>query len=71
LNANKKGVHLCFTKGIHLSNTHELLERFDRKQIMSITFQTIADLERIGEEVNVIIQEAILLNETGVKETDR
>ncbi len=62
---NKGGVELAFTRGNELSNTQGLLESKSRKQVSSITFYEIEDIPI--QEINEIIQEAILLDETTPK----
>lgn len=58
-----EGVDIGFTKGYELSNDAKLLEAKDRKQVRTITFHSIAELEENEEAVRHILNEAAILNE--------
>lgn len=55
-------VELAFTRGVELSNEQGLLEARGRKQVMSVTFSSVADIP--AETVLEVLQEALLLDET-------
>ena len=55
-------VELAFTRGVELSNEQGLLEARGRKQVMSVTFGSVADIP--AETVLEVLQEALLLDET-------
>jgi len=55
-----EGVELCFLRGNELAK-NDLLDFKDRKQVCGITFYQLTDIPT--EELNVIFQEAILLDE--------
>src|SRR5210317_2137212 len=62
LNPLKDGrVEFAFTWGNELSNESGLLESKGRKQVYSVTISSIKDVG--SEELNQVIQEAILLDE--------
>ena len=54
-------VEFAFTRGNELSNAQGLLESKGRKQVYSITFETLKDVPK--EVVYEVLQEAILLDE--------
>ena len=58
----KGGVEFAFPRGGELSNTQGLLKSKGRKLVMGIEFNHVNDIPE--KEINEIIQEAILLDET-------
>jgi len=58
----KEGVELVFLRGNELSNEQSLLESKGRKQVLGVTFRTLADIPE--ETLLEVLQEAILLDET-------
>ena len=56
------GVTLAFIRGNELSNSQGILESKNRKQVMSIDFESVKDIP--SELIMEIIHEAILLDET-------
>ena len=63
LSFDGEGVSLSFTKGFELSRDHALLESKGRKQVRSITFFSIAEIEEHEDSVRQILNEAAILNE--------
>jgi hypothetical protein len=63
LNPAGEGVDLSFTKGFGLDDENKLLESRGRKQVKSITFYSVAELEEHEEEVRRLLNEAAILNE--------
>lgn len=63
LNPGKKGrVEFAFTRGNELSNSQGLLDSKGRKQVLSIEYQSLED---VNEEILIeILHEAILLDES-------
>lgn len=55
------GVELAFTRANELSNEQGLLDFKDRKQVASITFAKVGDIQE--EVLHEIFQEAFLLDE--------
>ena len=64
-----KKIEFAFVRGNELSNYQGLLENKGRKQVYSICFEKIADIPQ--KEINEMIQEAILLDETKTYESKR
>lgn len=63
LNPLKNGkVEFAFVRGNELSNFRGILDSKGRKQVYSIEFENVSEIPLM--EVNEIIQEAILLDET-------
>jgi hypothetical protein len=56
------GVELAFTRANELSNEQGILDFKNRKQVAGIVFRELSDLNQ--KELYVIIQEALLLDET-------
>lgn len=70
LNPTKKGkVELAFVRGNELSNNQSILDSKGRKQVYSIEFETISEIPT--EQINEIILEAILLDESKPYESKR
>lgn len=63
LNPREGGVELSFAKGYQLSDESGLLERRNRKQVCSIQFQSVAELEEHEEEIRQLLNQAAILNE--------
>lgn len=63
LSFDGEGVSLSFTKGHQLSREHTVLEAKGRKQVQSITFYSVAEIEEHEDEVRQILNEAAILNE--------
>lgn len=63
LNPTKEGVDIGFTKGYELSNTSGLLEAKGRKQVRTITFHSVAEVEENEEALRQLLNEAAILNE--------
>lgn len=62
LNPQKSGgVELAFTRGNELADEQGILERKGRKQVKSITYQSIKDIDEAS--LNIILQEAMLLDD--------
>jgi len=55
-------IEFAFTRGNELSNNQGILENFGRKQVYSIMYENVSDIQI--QQVNEIIHEAILLDET-------
>jgi hypothetical protein len=64
-----KKIEFAFVLGNELSNYQGLLENKGRKQVYSIRVEKIADIPQ--KEINEMIQEAILLDETKPYESKR
>ena len=63
LNPSKSGgVDLVFIRGNELSNAQGILESKGRKQILSITFQSLSEIPE--DELYESIQEALILDQT-------
>lgn len=63
LNPTKKGnVEFAFVRGNELSNSQGLLESKNRKQVYSLELESLLKIP--NRELNEIIQEAILLDES-------
>lgn len=63
LNPRKNNtVDFCFVRGNELSNEQGILEANDRKQVRSLTFESVEEIP--VEVLEEIIQEAILLDDT-------
>ena len=58
----EEGIELVFLRGNELSNEQGLLESKGRKQVLGVTFRTLADISE--EALLEVLQEAILLDET-------
>ncbi|MBE2218304.1 MAG: DUF1801 domain-containing protein [Ignavibacteria bacterium] len=70
LNPLKNGkVEFAFVRGNELSNSRGILDSKGRKQVYSIEFGKVSELP--VQEMNEIIQEAILLDETKPYESKR
>lgn len=70
LNPLKNGkVEFAFVRGNELSNTQGILDSKGRKQVYSIEFEKVSEIP--VQEMNEIIQEAILLDETKPYESKR
>jgi uncharacterized protein YdhG (YjbR/CyaY superfamily) len=63
LNPNGDGIDLSFTRGTELDDENKLLELRGRKQVKSITFYSIAEVEEHEEEIRRLLNEAAILNE--------
>lgn len=62
-------IEFAFVRGNELSNQQGLLENKGRKQVYSITFNKMSEAHK--KEIDEIIQEAILLDETIPYESKR
>lgn len=63
LSPHTDGVDLGFTKGYELSNDKKMLESKGRKQVKSITFYSVAELEENEDNIRHMLNEAAILNE--------
>ena len=63
LNPHAEGVDLGFTKGYELSDEQKILESKGRKQVKTITFHSVAELEETDEAIRHVLNEAAILNE--------
>ena len=62
LNPQKKGgIEICFLRANELSNTQNLLDFKDRKQVAGLTVRDVKELP--VETLREVIQEALLLDE--------
>lgn len=62
-------IEFAFVRGNELSNHQKILSNKGRKQVFSIEFETMVDVPL--KQMNEIIQEAILLDETTPYESKR
>ena len=70
LNPTKSGkIEFAFVRGNELSNYQGILDNKGRKQVYSIEFEGVSEIP--NEQINEIIQEAILLDETKPYESKR
>ena len=70
LNPTKDGkIEFAFVRGNELSNYQKILDNKDRKQVYSIEFEKLSEIPI--QQINEIIQEAILLDETKPYESKR
>ena len=70
LNPTKSGkIEFAFVRGNELSNYQGILDNKGRKQVYSIEFEAVSEIP--NEQINEIIQEAILLDETKPYESKR
>jgi len=70
LNPIKNGkIEFAFVRGNELSNIQGILDNKGRKQVFGIEFEKVSDIP--VREINEIIQEAILLDETKPYESKR
>lgn len=63
LNPHEEGVDLGFTKGYELSDDQKILESKGRKQVKTITFHSVAELEETEEAIRHVLNQAAILNE--------
>ena len=63
LSPQEDGVDLGFTKGYELSDDQKMLESKGRKQVKSVTFYSVAELEENEDAIRHILNEAAILNE--------
>jgi hypothetical protein len=63
LSSHDEGVDLGFTKGYEISDEQKILESKGRKQVKTITFHSVAELEENEEAIRHILNEAAILNE--------
>jgi len=63
INPHEDGVDLGFTKGYELSNDQGILEAKGRRQVKSVTFHSVAELEENEDTIRHILNEAAILNE--------
>jgi hypothetical protein len=63
LNPHEEGIDLGFTKGYELTDDQKILESKGRKQVKSVTFHSVAELEEHEETIRHILNEAAILNE--------
>lgn len=71
LSAHAEGVDLGFTKGYEISDEQKILESKGRKQVKTITFHSVAELEENEEAIRHILNEAAILNEYRFKRGGR
>ncbi|MBK8702685.1 MAG: DUF1801 domain-containing protein [Saprospiraceae bacterium] len=70
LNPKKDGkIELAFVRGNELSNYQGILDDKGRKQVCSVEFEKVSEIPI--QQMNEIIQEAILLDETTPYESKR
>lgn len=70
LNPKKDGkIELGFVRGNELSNYQGILDNKGRKQVCSIEFEKVSEIP--SQQMNEIMQEAILLDETTPYESKR
>jgi hypothetical protein len=62
-NPRKEGIDLSFVRGRELDDENKLLEAKERKQVKSMTFYSIAELEEHEDEIRRLLNEAAILNE--------
>jgi hypothetical protein len=68
LNPTKNGkVEFAFVRGNELSNEQGILDSKGRKQVYSIAFEKVSEIP--AQQINEVIQEAILLDETKAYES--
>lgn len=63
LSPRADGLDLGFTKGYELSDEQKILESKGRKQVKTITFHSVAELEETEEAIRHVLNEAAILNE--------
>jgi hypothetical protein len=63
LNPHEEGIDLGFTKGYELTDDQKILESKGRKQVKTVTFYSVAELEENEETIRYILNEAAILNE--------
>jgi len=63
LNPHEEGIDLGFTKGYELTDDQKILESKGRKQVKTVTFHSVAELEENEETIRHILNEAAILNE--------
>jgi hypothetical protein len=63
LNPHEEGIDLGFTKGYELTDDQKILESKGRKQVKTVTFYSVAELEENEETIRHILNEAAILNE--------
>jgi hypothetical protein len=63
INVHKNGVDLGFCAGYLLSDEHNILEARNRKQVKTVTFQSVEEVIAKEETLRYILQEALLINE--------
>ena len=61
LNTTKKGLDIAFCKGIKLSEKFEQIERKNRKEVATITVNSLSEIDKVL--LRKIMMEAMLLNE--------
>jgi hypothetical protein len=57
------GVDLSFAKGYELADEQRILESMGRKQVRSITFYSLAQVEEHEDSIRRLLNEAAILNE--------
>lgn len=63
LSPQPDGVDLGFTKGYELSDDQKMLESKGRKQVKSVTYYSVAELEENEDAIRHLLNEAAILNE--------
>ena len=63
LSAGKEGVAFSFVHGRELDDEAKLLHANGRKQVRSIIFHSVAELEEHEDEIRRLLNEAAILNE--------
>lgn len=62
-NPGPDGIDFSFTKGNELSDEQQILESRGRKQVRSITFYSLAQVEEHEDSIRRLLNEAAILNE--------
>jgi len=57
------GVDLSFTQGASLSRDHKMVEKKGQKNVGTIRFHSLAELEECEEELRAILNEAAIQNQ--------
>jgi len=63
LSAGKEGVAFSFVNGRELEDEAKLLQSNGRKQVKSVTFHSVAELEEHEDEIRRLLNQAAILNE--------
>lgn len=71
LSTSRHGIHLSFSQGRSLSDEDHLLESRDRKQVRSVSFESVAVLEEREDAVRRLLNEAAILNEYHTKQKQK
>ena len=63
LSAGKEGVAFSFVHGRELDDEEKLLDSHGRKQVRSVTFHSVAELEEHEDDIRKLLNQAAILNE--------